>query len=211
MDINEVFRHLQSLQRKDEAGACLSYTPQETKALVLAAQAGDSEAINQLCISYAPLIMKLIRSGGAYRTLGEDSFSLAFIQLLELIYSYKDCDRWESFAGYLEKGLYYRLLDAQILQLKEPAMDSLNQEAEEDKPSAPEPSCHPIEDFQLNLELQQSLSLLSATERTAVEQYYCHGYTLEEIARRCHNNKSTISRNLERGMKKLKVSYNVLS
>lgn len=61
------------------------YTPKELKELILAAQAADEKAIESLCETFKPLILKESHYPSIFDILGEDTVNTAWVIFLQFI------------------------------------------------------------------------------------------------------------------------------
>ncbi len=61
------------------------YTPKELKELILAAQAADEKAIESLCETFKPLILKESHYPSIFDILGEDAVNTAWVIFLQFI------------------------------------------------------------------------------------------------------------------------------
>lgn len=83
----------------------------KTKSLITAAQNGDKQALEQLCISFEPLFRSEMRRDMFYNALGyEDGLSLARLKFIELVLTYNGAD-YEHFAGYVRCRIHFALYD----------------------------------------------------------------------------------------------------
>ena len=83
----------------------------ETKNLITAAQNGDKQALEQLCISFEPLFRSEMRRDMFYNALGfEEGLSLARLKFIELVLTYNGAD-YEHFAGYVRCRIHFALYD----------------------------------------------------------------------------------------------------
>ena len=72
-----------------------------TQQLVTAAQNGDKDALERLCIFYEPLFRKEMKRDIFYKALGfEEGLSLARLKFIEIVMSYNGAD-FSHFAGYV--------------------------------------------------------------------------------------------------------------
>ena len=83
----------------------------ETKSLITAAQNGNKQALEQLCMSFEPLFRSEIRRDMFYNALGfEEGLSLARLKFIELVLTYNGAD-YEHFAGYVRCRIHFALYD----------------------------------------------------------------------------------------------------
>ncbi|WP_337396492.1 hypothetical protein [Phascolarctobacterium succinatutens] len=85
------------------------YTPKELKELILAAQAADEKAIESLCETFKPLILKESHYPSIFDILGEDAVNTAWLIFLEQIKKYDGRD-FGHLPGLLQYHVHYGLL-----------------------------------------------------------------------------------------------------
>ena len=82
-----------------------------TQQLVAAAQNGDKDALERLCIFYEPLFRKEMKREIFYKALGfEEGLSLARLKFIEIVMSYNGAD-FSHFAGYVRCRIHFALYD----------------------------------------------------------------------------------------------------
>ena len=82
-----------------------------TKSLVTAAQNGDRDALERLCIFYEPLFKKEMRREIFYNALGyEEGLSLTRLKFIEIVMNYNGAD-FTHFAGYVRCRIHFALYD----------------------------------------------------------------------------------------------------
>ena len=75
----------------------------------IAAQNGDKQALEQLCISFEPLFRSEMRRDMFYNALGfDEGLSLARLKFIELVLTYNGAD-YEHFAGYVSADTFCSL------------------------------------------------------------------------------------------------------
>ena len=79
------------------------------KALVLAAQNGQQQSIDELCAAFRPLIMQEARYSYVKQALGEEAENTAWMLFLEFIMSYKG-KNFLALPGLIKVHLHYSLL-----------------------------------------------------------------------------------------------------
>ena len=90
-----------------------NYDEQEklTRQLVTAAQNGDKNALERLCIFYEPLFKKEMRREIFYNSIGyEEGLSLARLKFIEIVLNYNGAD-FTHFAGYVRCRIHFALYD----------------------------------------------------------------------------------------------------
>ena len=85
------------------------YTPKELKELILAAQAADEKAIESLCETFKPLILKESHYPSIFDILGEDAVNTAWLIFLEQIKKYEGRD-FGHLPGLLQYHVHFGLL-----------------------------------------------------------------------------------------------------
>ena len=83
----------------------------KTKNLITAAQNGDKQALEQLCLAFEPLFRSEMRRDMFYNALGfDEGLSLARLKFIELVLTYNGAD-YEHFAGYVRCRIHFALYD----------------------------------------------------------------------------------------------------
>ena len=85
------------------------YTPKELKELILAAQAADEKAIESLCETFKPLILKESHYPSIFDILGEDAVNTAWVIFLQFIKKYNGND-FVHLPGLIQCHLRYELM-----------------------------------------------------------------------------------------------------
>ena len=83
----------------------------KTKSLITAAQNGNKQALEQLCLAFEPLFRSEMRRDMFYNALGfEEGLSLARLKFIELVLTYNGAD-YEHFPGYVRCRIHFALYD----------------------------------------------------------------------------------------------------
>ena len=158
------------------------YDEQEklTRQLVTAAQNGDSNALERLCIFYEPLFKKEMRREIFYNSLGyEESLSLARLKFIEIVMSYNGAD-FTHFAGYVRCRIHFALYD----EMKKAWKRENNETAIPvgDDSDTPALADNMIEREELAILLKLVLKKLTEKQRNTIKALYFEGYSGKEIA-----------------------------
>lgn len=173
----------------------------ETKSLITAAQNGDKQALEQLCISFEPLFRSEMRRDMFYTALGfEEGLSLARLKFIELVLTYNGAD-YEHFAGYVRCRIHFALYD-EVKKVwadenkKAPLPDS---EAE-----GAEFSDDVIEREELSILLNLALNKLTAKQRQTIEALYINGYSGREAAELLNCSPAMVTKHHKQALKNLR-------
>ena len=151
------------------------------KALVTAAQNGDTKALEELCIMFEPLFRKEMKREIFYNALGfEEGLSLARLRFIEIIMSYNGAD-YIHFAGYVRCRIHFALYD----EMKK-AWERQNNEAalpaEDGEANISALGENVIEREELAILLELALKKLNEKQRKTIKALYFEGYTGKELA-----------------------------
>ena len=151
-----------------------------TQQLVAAAQNGDKEALERLCIFYEPLFRKEMRRDIFYKALGfEEGLSLARLKFIEIVMSYNGAD-FSHFAGYVRCRIHFALYD----EMKK-AWERENNEAAlpvSDDADVHLPADNTIDREDLAILLKLALKKLTEKQRNTIKALYFDGYSGKEFA-----------------------------
>ncbi len=151
-----------------------------TQQLVAAAQNGDKDALERLCIFYEPLFRKEMKREIFYKALGfEEGLSLARLKFIEIVMSYNGAD-FSHFAGYVRCRIHFALYD----EMKK-AWERENNEAAlpvSDEAGVHLPADNPIDREELAILLKLALKKLTEKQRNTIKALYFEGYSGKEIA-----------------------------
>ena len=151
-----------------------------TQQLVTAAQNGDKDALERLCIFYEPLFRKEMKRDIFYKALGfEEGLSLARLKFIEIVMSYNGAD-FSHFAGYVRCRIHFALYD----EMKK-AWERENNEAAlpvSDEAGVHLPADNPIDREELAILLKLALKKLTEKQRNTIKALYFEGYSGKEIA-----------------------------
>ena len=151
-----------------------------TQQLVAAAQNGDKDALEKLCIFYEPLFRKEMKRDIFYKALGfEEGLSLARLKFIEIVMSYNGAD-FSHFAGYVRCRIHFALYD----EMKK-AWERENNEAAlpvSDEAGVHLPADNPIDREELAILLKLALKKLTEKQRNTIKALYFEGYSGKEIA-----------------------------
>ena len=173
----------------------------ETKNLITAAQNGDKQALEQLCLAFEPLFKSEMRRDMFYNALGfEEGLSLARLKFIELVLTYNGAD-YEHFAGYVRCRIHFALYD-EVKKVwadenkKAPLPDS---EAE-----GAEFSNDVIEREELSILLRLALNKLTAKQRQTIEALYINGYSGREAAEMLNCSPAMVTKYHKQALKNLR-------
>ena len=158
------------------------YDEQEklTRQLVTAAQNGDKNALERLCIFYEPLFKKEMRREIFYNSIGyEEGLSLARLKFIEIVMSYNGAD-FSHFAGYVRCRIHFALYD----EMKKAWKRENNETAIHvgDDTDTPALADNMIEREELAILLKLALKKLTEKQRNTIKALYFEGYSGKEIA-----------------------------
>ena len=174
-----------------------------TQQLVTAAQNGDRNALEKLCIFYEPLFKKEMRREIFYNALGyEEGLSLARLKFIEIVMAYNGAG-FEHFAGYIRCRVHYALYDA-----VKKAWEKQNTEAA--LPSADEEQAsvfadNVIEREELAILLALALKKLTEKQRNIIKGMYFAGYSGKEIAAKYKITPAMVTKHHKQALKNLKA------
>ena len=165
-----------------------NYDEQEklTRQLVTAAQNGDKNALERLCIFYEPLFKKEMRREIFYNSIGyEEGLSLARLKFIELVLNYNGAD-FSHFAGYVRCRIHFALYD----EMKKAWKRENNETAIPvgDDTDAPALADNMIEREELTILLKLALKKLTEKQRNTIKALYFEGYSGKELAAKEKNN-----------------------
>ena len=170
-----------------------------TQQLVTAAQNGDKEALERLCIFYEPLFRKEMKRDIFYKALGfEEGLSLARLKFIEIVMSYNGAD-FSHFAGYVRCRIHFALYD----EMKK-AWERENNEAVlpvGDDDAVHLPADNPIEREELAILLKLALKKLTEKQRNTIKALYFEGYSGKEIADKQKITPAMVSKNHKQALK----------
>ena len=170
--------------------------------LVTAAQNGDKEALEKMCIFYEPLFRKEMKREIFYKALGfEEGLSLARLKFIEIVMSYNGAD-FSHFAGYVRCRIHFALYD----EMKK-AWERENNEAAlpvSDNADVHLPADNPIDREELAILLKLALKKLTEKQRNTIKALYFEGYSGKEIAAKEKITPAMVSKNHKQALKILR-------
>ena len=192
------------------AGAKNEHPPQQSaneqanklKVLVTAAQNGDTQALEELCIMFEPLFRREMKREIFYKGLGyEEGLSLARLKFIELVLNYNGAD-FTHFAGYVRCRIHYALYDAMRKIWKEeentaplPAGDDADLPALAD---------NIIEREELAILLKLALKKLTEKQRNTIKALYFDGYSGKELAAHLKITPAMVTKHHKQALKNLR-------
>ena len=173
-----------------------------TQQLVTAAQNGDTQALEELCIMFEPLFRKEMKREIFYKGLGyEEGLSLARLKFIELVLNYNGAD-FTHFAGYVRCRIHYALYDAMRKIWKEeentaplPAGDDADLPALAD---------NIIEREELAILLKLALKKLTEKQRNTIKALYFDGYSGKELAAHLKITPAMVTKHHKQALKNLR-------
>ena len=157
----------------------------KTKSLITAAQNGDKQALEQLCLAFEPLFRSEMRRDMFYNALGfEEGLSLARLKFIELVLTYNGAD-YEHFAGYVRCRIHFALYD-------------------EVKKVWAEFSDDVIEREELSILLKLALNKLTAKQQKTINALYFEGLSGKETARLLNCTPAMVTKHHKQALKNLR-------
>ncbi len=173
----------------------------KTKSLITAAQNGDKQALEQLCLAFEPLFRSEMRREMFYNALGmEEGMSLARLKFIELVLTYNGAD-YEHFAGYVRCRIHFSLYDA---VKKAWADENKKAPLPDSEAEGAEFSDDVIEREELGILLKSALSKLTAKQRQTVEALYIKGYSGKETAALLNCTPAMVTKHHKQALKNLR-------
>ena len=170
---------------------------QHTQKLITAAQNGDKQALEQLCLAFEPLFRSEMRRDMFYNALGfEEGLSLARLKFIELVLT-----DYEHFAGYVRCRIHFALYD----EVKKVWAD--------ENKKAPLPDCEAegaefsddvIEREELSILLNLALNKLTDKQRQTIEALYINGYSGREAAELLNCSPAMVTKHHKQALKNLR-------
>ena len=173
-----------------------------TKSLVTAAQNGDRNALERLCIFYEPLFKKEMRREIFYNSIGyEEGLSLARLKFIEIVLNYNGVD-FTHFAGYVRCRIHFALYD----EMKKAWKRENNETAIPvgDDTDTPALADNMIEREELAILLKLALKKLTEKQRNTIKSLYFDGYSGKEIAAKQKITPAMVSKNHKQALKILR-------
>ena len=173
-----------------------------TQQLVAAAQNGDKEALERLCIFYEPLFRKEMRREIFYNSIGyEEGLSLARLKFIEIVLNYNGAD-FTHFAGYVRCRIHFALYD----EMKKAWARENNETAIPigDDTDTPALADNMIEREELAILLKLALKKLTEKQRNTIKALYFEGYSGKELAAKQKITPAMVSNNHKQALKILK-------
>ena len=169
---------------------------------VTAAQNGDRNALERLCIFYEPLFKKEMRREIFYNSIGyEEGLSLARLKFIEIVLNYNGTD-FTHFAGYVRCRIHFALYD----EMKKAWKRENNETAIPlgDDTDTPALADNMIEREELSILLKLALKKLTEKQRNTIKALYFDGYSGKEIAAKQKITPAMVSKNHKQALKILR-------
>ena len=175
-----------------------------TQQLVTAAQNGNKESLERLCIFYEPLFRKEMKRDIFYKALGfEEGLSLARLKFIEIVMSYNGAD-FSHFAGYVRCRIHFALYDeAWERENNEAALAAF------DDAGVHLPADNPIDREELAILLKLALKKLTEKQRNTIKALYFEGYSGKEIAAKQKITPAMVSKNHKQALKILRNNIRI--
>ena len=169
----------------------------KTKSLITAAQNGNKQALEQLCLAFEPLFRSEMRREMFYNALGfEEGLSLARLKFIELVLTYNGAD-YEHFAGYIRCRIHFALYD----EVKK-VWAYENKKAP--LPEGAEFSDDVIEREELSILLNLALNKLTAKQQKTINALYFEGLSSKETAGLLNCTPAMVTKHHKQALKNLR-------
>ncbi len=169
----------------------------KTKSLITAAQNGNKQALEQLCLAFEPLFRSEMRRDMFYNALGfDEGLSLARLKFIELVLTYNGAD-YEHFAGYVRCRIHFALYD----EVKKVWADE-NKKAP--LPEGAEFSDDVIEREELSILLNLALNKLTAKQQKTINALYFEGLSSKETAGLLNCTPAMVTKHHKQALKNLR-------
>lgn len=155
-------------------------TAEELRQLIPAAKQGDSLAMERLCKGFQPLVFMLCRRQSLYNILGEDAENTVWVLFLEAVANF-DKKAFETFPGFARKHIINRLMNIfkhSSYRYQKETLSSL----EDDSEACQVPSTDDVQALLTRIAVAQEIGQLPQQQAYVLQQYYCQGIPLEDIA-----------------------------
>lgn len=179
-----------------------TFTLTEIRELVTSAQHGKSQAIEQLCTAFKPLIYSIAYRYEIRQGLGEDAVNAAWVILLEVIMSYHDND-YCHLPGLLQYHVYYELLHS--FTRNKSVKESVFLDDDEDD------NCFQIADEKNDIDqmvnnqlLANAMKNLTDAQRNIIRDVFLNDQTMQSCSEKYGITKQTCFVHKERALEKLK-------
>ena len=173
-----------------------------TKSLVTAAQNGDRNALERLCIFYEPLFKKEMRREIFYNSIGyEEGLSLARLKFIELVLNYNGAD-FTHFAGYVRCRIHFALYDEMKKAWKRENNETVIPAG--DDADVHLPADNTIDREELAILLKLALKKLTEKQCNTIKALYFEGYSGKEFAAKQKITPAMVSKNHKQALKNLR-------
>lgn len=179
-----------------------TFTLTELRELVISAQQGNSQAIDQLCTAFKPLIYSIAYRYEIRQGLGEDAVNAAWVILLEVIMSYHDHD-YCHLPGLLQYHVYYELLHS--FTRTKSVKESVFLDDDEDE------NCFQLADEKNDIDqmvnnqlLANAMKDLTDAQRNIIRDVFLKDQSMQSCSEKYGITKQTCFVHKERALKKLK-------
>ena len=173
------------------------------KALITAAQNGDTKALEDLCIMFEPLFRKEMKREIFYNSIGlEEGLSLARLRFIEIIMSYNGAD-FTNLPGYIRCRIHFALYD-EMKKSWERQNNEAALPADDGEANISALGDNVIEREELAILLELALKKLNEKQRKTIKALYFEGYTGKEVAAKQKITPAMVSKNHKQALKNLK-------
>ena len=173
------------------------------KTLVAAAQFGDTQALEELCIMFEPLFRKEMKREIFYNSLGfEEGLSLARLRFIEIVMSYNGAD-FTNLPGYIRCRIHFALYD-EMKKSWERENNQASLPADGGEANISALGDNVIEREELAILLELALKKLNEKQRKTIKALYFEGYTGKELATKQKITPAMVSKNHKQALKNLK-------
>lgn len=178
-----------------------TFTLTELRELVTSAQHGNSQAIEQLCTAFKPLIYKEAYRYEIRKALGEDAINIAWLIFLEKIKSYKDRD-FGHLPGLLQYHVHFGLLHK--FTRGKSVKDCYYLDAEENEETQIADKKNDIDQLVYNQLLSEAMKKLTDAQYAAVNELVLQDMDYKIFSKQHNCSVKTAFKHRANGLSKLK-------
>ena len=154
-------------------------TEEELAKLVPAAHLGDSFAMEKLCESFAPLVLRISHRQTMYNVLGEDAENTLWVWFLEIISTYTG-NEFISFPGFVRRHLVLRVMN--IMKYYRIRYEREQLSSMDANSSVMSIACQEDFNFLDVMALYQEMTQLPDIQSDVLKRFYQNDETFEQIA-----------------------------
>lgn len=167
--------------------------------LVVLAKERNSQAIDELCLKFKPLIYKEARRETVYKALGEDAVNIAWEIFLRFIYQYRGSD-YVRLPGLIQCHIHFGLIN----YIKKQGLIWDNEVVLSDCAKENLLSDNTIEDLTLRITVEQLLNTLTPVQRNVLRNLYFNNANFTETGKLYNFSRKSTVRYKLRSLKALK-------